>query len=223
VRGLRRFVEQPAPAAADVLKRFTRSRPAEQSEEVCEMCGEVIGREHPHVVNIESRSLLCTCRGCYLLFTPEGAGGGKYRAVPDRYLYDPAFKLSDSEWDDIQIPVNIAFFFINSTMSRFVSFYPSPAGATESLLDLGTWEGVIAANPQIPALTPDVEALLLIKETDRFECFLVPIDACYELAGVVKLHWKGFAGGEEAWSRIDAFLDRLRDRSRLVEHLDGNE
>ena len=50
------------------------------------MCGEPIPDEHEHVVNTESRSLMCTCRGCWLLFTADGAGGGRYRAVPDRYL-----------------------------------------------------------------------------------------------------------------------------------------
>ena len=223
--GLRRFVDQPpapAPTAADVLKRFTRPRSVEEDQEVCEMCGEVIAHEHPHVVNLETRTLLCTCRGCYLWFTPEGAAGGKYRAVPDRYLYDPAFRLSESQWDDIQIPVSMAFFFINSSMGRFVSFYPSPAGATESLLDLSAWEEVIRANPQIPDLAPDVEAILLNK-AESFECFLVPIDACYELVGLVKVHWKGFAGGEKVWAEITAFLDRLRDRGRLVEHQNVDE
>jgi hypothetical protein len=248
LRGLRRFVDKPpaaAPTPADVLKRFTRPRSLDEDQEVCEMCGEVIAHEHPHVVNVESRSLLCTCRGCYLLFTQEGAAGGKYRAVPDRYLYDPAFRLSESQWDDIQIPVSMAFFFINSSMERFVSFYPSPAGATESLLDLGAWTEVIRANPQVPDLAPDVEAILLNKvdagwprpdrKTDagwprpdrkteeRFECFLVPIDACYELVGLVKVHWKGFAGGEKVWEEVTAFLDRLRDRGRLVEHKDVDE
>jgi hypothetical protein len=236
LRGLRRFVDKPpaaAPTPADVLKRFTRPRSLDEDQEVCEMCGEVIAHEHPHVVNVESRSLLCTCRGCYLLFTQEGAAGGKYRAVPDRYLYDPAFRLSESQWDDIQIPVSMAFFFINSSMERFVSFYPSPAGATESLLDLGAWAEVIRANPQVPDLAPDVEAILLNKDAgwprpdrrteERFECFLVPIDACYELVGLVKVHWKGFAGGEKVWEEVTAFLDRLRDRGRLVEHKDVDE
>jgi len=33
------------------------------------MCAEPIADEHQHVVNLESRVLMCTCRGCYLLFT----------------------------------------------------------------------------------------------------------------------------------------------------------
>lgn len=199
--GLRRFLERPAP-----------QRPGER----CEMCGEPIPDEHSHVVNTESRNLLCTCRACYLLFTHEGAARGKYRAVPDRYLYDPAFAITDAEWDQLQIPVKMAFFFVNASLDRFVAFYPSPAGATESLLPLETWAAVMRANPAVAAVVPDVEALLLNRGSEGTECYLVPIDACYELVGRVKLHWKGFAGGDAVWREIDAFFAGLRERSRLV-------
>jgi hypothetical protein len=42
----------------------------------------------------------------------------------------------------------------------------------------------------------------------------VPIDACYELTGIVRRRWKGFDGGEEAWRDIGDFFARLRARSR---------
>lgn len=202
--GLRRFLEQP-PAP--------KPRPGER----CDMCGEPIAAEHSHVVNVQTRSLLCTCRPCYLLFTHTGAAQGRYKAVPERYLYDPAFDLSPAQWDEMQIPVSMAFFFVNSELGRFGAFYPSPAGATESLLPLDTWETIMRANPRFASVAPDVEALLLNRTGERFECFLAPIAACYELVGRVKLHWKGFAGGEEAWREIDAFFGDLRQKSRLVE------
>jgi hypothetical protein len=43
---------------------------------------------------------------------------------------------------------------------------------------------------------------------------VVPIDACYELVGLVRMHWKGFDGGEEAWAAIGGFFDAVRERSR---------
>lgn len=199
--GLKRFLEPPK-----------RRIPGEQ----CEMCGEPIPAEHSHVVNIESRGLLCACRPCYLLFTQQGAAGGKYRSVPDRYLHDPAFNLTPAQWDELQIPVKMAFFFVNSSLSRFVAFYPSPAGATESLLPLDTWAEVLRANSGFDDLTPDVEALLLNREGEQTACYLAPIDACYELVGLVKLHWRGFAGGAEVWREIDAFFAGLRAKSRVV-------
>ena len=125
------------------------------------MCSEPIPAEHGHVVDLEQRSLRCTCRGCYLLFTPAGAGGHRYRAVPDRYLSFPDVQLSPGQWDELQIPVSVAFFFLNSTLERMAAFYPGPAGATESLLPLDAWDLVVAANPGLATLQPDVEALLV--------------------------------------------------------------
>lgn len=217
---LRRFTAPRARAnghSVDVLKRFmSPEKPRRAPGEQCEMCGEAISEDHSHVVNLESRSLLCACRGCYLLFTSEGAAGGKYRAVPDRYLHDPNFKISAGQWEAIQIPVRTAFFFYNSSLENIVALYPSPGGATESLLPLDTWEEVMKANPAFTSLAPDVEALLVNKSDDGFECFLVPIDAAYELVGLVRLHWKGFDGGEEAWRNIGGFFSRLRRDSRGV-------
>ena len=150
----------------------------QRAGERCELCTEPISEEHGHLVDIEARNLMCACRGCYLLFTSDGAGGGHYRAVPDRYLAFADFRLSPAQWDSLQIPVSVAFFFVNSTLDRVAAFYPGPAGATESLLPLETWEEVVAANPALATLEPDVEAFLVRAERSGAgaECFLVPID-----------------------------------------------
>ena len=185
------------------------------------MCAEPVADGHSHVVNLDSRQILCTCRACWLLFTHQGAAGGRYRAVPDRYLHDPEFRLGEAQWEELQIPVRVAFFFDNSDLDRVAAFYPSPAGATESLLPLEAWAGVVAANPVMTDLAPDVEALLVRRAGDGFECYLVPIDACYELVGLVRMHWKGFDGGQEAWEAIDGFFDAVRERSRPVDRASG--
>jgi hypothetical protein len=203
---------RPAPD----LRRFRQAPPARRPGEHCELCDEQLAADHRHVVNLETRNLLCTCTACHLLFTREGAAGGRYRAVPDRHLYDASLELSDRQWDELQIPVGMAFVFRNSSLERFVAFYPSPAGATESLLPLETWQEVMAANPAFGSIANDVEALLLRRTDGRFECYLAPIDASYELVGLVRLHWKGFDGGEQVWTEIDGFFSRLRQRSRDV-------
>jgi Family of unknown function (DUF5947) len=214
--GLRRFVG-PKPEGADLpVPGAASSKPKAAPGEACEMCAEPIGDGHSHVVNLDSRQILCTCRACWLLFTHQGAAGGRYRAVPDRYLFDAGFKLGDGAWEELQIPVRVAFFFHNSDLGKVAAFYPSPAGATESLLSLEAWAGVVAANPVMTDLAPDVEALLVRRAGEGFECYLVPIDACYELVGLVRMHWKGFDGGEEAWAAIDGFFDAVRERSRAV-------
>lgn len=201
------------------LKRLLERRPPQQQvvEERCEMCTRPIEEEHPHLVNLESRSLLCSCRPCALLFENRGAGAGKFRRVPDRFLYDPAFQISESDWDGLRIPVRMAFFFHNTSMGHVVAFYPSPAGATESTLELESWRALAEANPILGEIEPDVEALLVYGHRGGgFDCYVVPISTCYELTGVVRKRWKGFDGGEEAWSDIDGFFARIRERSREV-------
>ena len=182
---------------------------------VCELCNEAIGDEHGHLVDLERRSVLCSCRGCYLLFTADGAGGARFRAVPDRYRRLPGVQLAPAQWDALQIPVSVAFFFLNSTLGRVAAFYPSPAGATESLLQLEAWDEIVAAEPALADLAPDVEALLVRvdRATNAGECFLVPIDACYELVGQFRRLWRGFDGGADVQAALDAFFDRVRDRA----------
>lgn len=200
----------------DILQRIGRRRAPQPSGERCEMCGDQIPDAHSHVVNLDARSLLCTCRACTLLFSSSGSGGGKFRAVPERYLSVPGFALSRGEWDALQIPVSVAFFFFNSSMGRIAAFYPSPAGATESLLPLDAWERIVEANPVVRTLEPDVEALLIRADREGTECFVVPIDACYELVGLLRSRWRGFDGGQEAHDALADFFGGLRERSREV-------
>jgi len=191
--------------------------PRQRPGEACEMCGAPIAHEHSHLVNTESRQLLCSCRPCYLLFTLPGAARGKLRAVPERYLYDSAFVLTESQWEQLQIPVHVAFFFHNSALVQVVAFYPSPAGATQSTLSLEAWQDLVAANAMLADLQPDVEALLVYGGRGRsFSSYIVPIDACYELTGRIKRRWRGFDGGAEVWASIDTFFARLREKSRDV-------
>jgi hypothetical protein len=201
-----------------VLQRIreSRSRPVEQAGERCELCAEPIPDQHGHLVDLAVRNLLCACRGCYLLFLSEGAGGAHYRSVPDRYLTFPDVHLSSPQWESLQIPVGIAFFFVNSTLGRVAAFYPGPAGATESELPLDTWTEIVAANPTLAVLEPDVEAFLVRARPHHggAECYLVPIDACYELVGHLRRLWRGFDGGREAHDTLDSFFDTVRARAR---------
>jgi len=197
------------------LRRIVSERPARVVGERCEMCAEPITDDHPHVVDLESRALMCTCRGCYLLFTAEDAKL-RYRAVPDRYLSFPDVTLDAREYDELEIPVGLAFLFNSSVLDRTVAFYPGPAGATESELPLEAWARVAEANPQLALLRADVEALLL-RGTDRgseFSCHLVPIDACYALVGQLRQLWRGFDGGAEAHQAMDDFFAEMAARSR---------
>lgn len=211
--------------AYDVLVRIrANSRSAQPVGERCDMCAEQIAEEHQHVVNVEQRQLMCTCRGCYLLFSDPHAKL-KYRAVPDRYLRFPDFTLDRRGWESLQIPVGLAFFFRNSELGRTVAFYPGPAGATESELDLDAWGTISGADTRLNMLADDVEALL-VRVPDRehadpelnatADCYLVPIDACYEFVGRLRMLWRGFDGGQQVREFVDEFFDRISARSKVA-------
>lgn len=206
-------------AALSVLRRIMAPRERASAGERCEMCGEDIASEHGHVASLGERRLLCTCRACYLLFTQEGAGGRRLRAVPERYRLASEFAISQEQWDELAIPVDLVFLFQQGALDEaqaasLVACYPSPAGATESELDLHLWSDLAAQNPVLADAQPDVEAVLVRRRgPGRYDCFLVPIDACYELVGIVRMHWRGFQGGPEVWRRIDEFFGELRTRA----------
>jgi hypothetical protein len=210
----------------DVLTRIRSNRPAPApAEERCEMCSETISDEHQHVVNVAGRQLMCVCRACYLLFTDNNAEL-RYRAVPDRYLAFPGFALDRRTWEALQIPVGVAFFFTNSALGRTVAFYPGPAGACESQLDLDAWNAIRGADSRIGLLSDDVEALLVrVPDNDGADpgsseaefaepqSYLVPIDTCYEFVGRLRMLWRGFDGGQEARQFIDDFFAQVKARA----------
>ena len=201
----------------EVLTRIRSDRRApEPAGERCEMCSESIADDHQHVVNVAGRQLMCVCRACYLLFTDSGADL-RYRAVPDRYLAFGDFALDRRAWEALQIPVGVAFFFANSALGRIVAFYPGPAGATESELDLDVWDAISGDDPRVGLLADDVEALLVRVPDDSEsappQSYLVPIDACYEFVGRLRMLWRGFDGGQQARAFIDDFFADIKARA----------
>jgi Family of unknown function (DUF5947) len=183
--------------------------------ERCELCATEIPAGHGHLADLEAASLLCACRACYLLFTQRNVGRGKYQAVPDRYLRDPDRAMTQAQWDQLEVPVGLAFFLRTSRDSgALTGFYPSPAGVTECQLDLELWQQLASSYPLLSAADDDVEAILISRSDDGVEYFLVPVDVCYELAGRMRLNWHGFDGGAEARKSIADFLAGVRDRAR---------
>ncbi|MFL5925969.1 MAG: DUF5947 family protein [Gaiellaceae bacterium] len=206
-------------ATASRLRRLAAPSPSVQVETVerCDLCSEPIAPQHRHVVDLRARSLLCACRACVVLLDRPGAGGSHFQLVPERRLRLDAFRLDDAAWAAFRIPVDLAFFFHSTATARVTAVYPGALGATESQLDLDAWEQLALDNPVLGQLAPDVEALLVNRAGSRREHYLVPIDDCYALAGVLRTHWKGFAGGGEVWREIDSFFERLRAQSRPTE------
>lgn len=181
----------------------------------CELCAGPLEDEHGHVVDTSDRRLLCACYACGLLFAAPGAAQGRFRIVPKRYAAIPPPLFSGAQWDALGIPIGLAFFFENSAANRVIAFYPGPGGATESLLPLDAWQALREREPLIASMQPDVEAVLVYrpKHGTSSQTYVVPIDACYELVGLVRSKWSGIQGGDEVQAAIESFFERIAQRA----------
>ena len=193
----------------DVLKRFVRARSV--TAERCDLCSIELGPDHPHLVEPATRRLVCACQACAILFS--GAAETRYRRVPERVQYLPNFQLSDAQWEGLMIPINMAFFFQSSPAGKVIVLYPSPAGATESLLDFESWQEIVECNPVLQGMQEDTEALLVNRVQTAHDYFIVPIDQCYRLVGLIRTKWKGLSGGTEVWEAINGFFAEMKARA----------
>ncbi len=193
-------------------------RPSTVAAERCELCGSALGPEHPHLLEMKNRKIACSCSPCALLF---GSGAAmRFKPIPRDVFLLTDFEITDAQWEGLGIPINMAFFCrtgaaTGSGESRKPSaYYPSPAGATESLLDLETWEEIAGQNPQLSGMQDEVEALLVNRVTAPYEYYLVPIDQCFALVGLIRKQWRGFSGGADLWKSIAGFFASLKERAR---------
>jgi hypothetical protein len=196
-----------------VLRKFARNRTA---MERCEMCSQELAHEHEHLVEPANRKLICACGACAILF--EGQAGTKYKRVPRQVQFLRNFQLTDAQWDGLMVPIEMVFFFHSSPHGKIIALYPSPAGPTESLLSLETWTDIVQSNPILSEMEADVTALLVNRVghgrgSRAAEYYLVPIDECYKLVGLIRTHWHGLSGGTEVWREINTFFAALRKRA----------
>jgi hypothetical protein len=186
------------------LRRFA-TRP--EAALPCDLCGGGLDAVHEHVFDPARRDLRCACPGCAgLLSEAPASRWRRVRAFSRRLEAAPVTAL---HWNALAIPIEVAFLY-RSTGGEGRAVYPSPAGATESHPSVGAWDSVAAEVPALAALAPDVEVLLVSRLGETPEQYVVSIDVAYALVGVMRRHWRGFAGGPEAWAAIARFFDTLR-------------
>ena len=198
------------------LRQFVRERaPIER----CELCSNPLAADHPHLIEPAIRKLICACDACAILFS--GSADTRYRRVPRRIRALTNFRLTDAQWESLMIPINLAFFFHSTPAGHTVALYPSPAGPTESLLGLDAWEEIVQDNPLLKEMEPDTEALLVnrvgsARGYSDAQYYLVPIDECYKLVGLIRAHWRGLSGGAQVWEEIAVFFNGLKERAGAV-------
>ena len=179
------------------------------SEERCELCGTGIQEKHSHLLHLGERRILCVCTNCWA----QGAADPEYRPTGSRVLWLEGFDLPEDVWGRLQVPIGLAFFMQSTSTGTTVALYPSPAGATESELELEAWADLKRANPVLDSLEPDVEALVVNRIADPPQFAIVPIDECYGLVGAIKASWEGISGGAAIERAVPGFFADVRKRA----------
>jgi hypothetical protein len=193
-----------------MLRRMARPRP---ELEQCEFCSQPLPSRHRHLLEIASRKLVCGCDACALRFENVV---GRWKLVPRDTKRLADFQITDAEWESFSLPIQLAFFVRSTPAAKVLAVYPSPAGATESLVTLSNWDSLVVANPALSRMEPDVEALLVNRLKGARDYFLAPIDVCFELVGLIRLHWRGFSGGDQVWQELEGFVSRLHENSLQI-------
>ncbi len=200
----------PGLPAFAALRRFARPRSA--TMERCELCGVPLAQEHRHLLGMPGRRVTCACDPCALRFCD--VVGGRFKLIPRDVRLLGDFRIEDAQWEDLALPINLVFLFHDSSEGKLTALYPGPAGVTESLLRLEAWERLVEQNPSLARMASDVEALLVNRVGQTREYYLAPIDVCFELVGLIRLHWRGFSGGTKVWQEIGRFFAGLRERAQ---------
>ena len=202
------------------LRRFAMAQ-SQPVQERCELCSTGLASEHRHLLETANHKIICACDPCALRFSD--VVDGRFKLIPRDAHSLPDFQLTDAEWSDLALPIDLAFLVYSTPAKKMMALYPSPAGATESLLPLSAWDSLVAGNPALARMEPDVEALLVNRVRERRLYFIAPIDVCFELVGLMRTHWRGLSGGEEVWREIEAFFNRLEERARPLTLKEGQE
>jgi hypothetical protein len=139
------------------------------------------------------------------------SGDAEFRPPGVRSLLLEDFKMPDEIWNAFQVPVGLAFLLHSSVSRSIIAMYPSPAGATESELEMTAWDALREVNPTLE-LEPDAEALIVDRTTREHQYAIVPTDQCYRLVGLIKSRWQGITGGQGVDAAIAEFFGALRER-----------
>jgi len=197
------------------LRQFIR--PRKRDAERCELCSAEVVSDHPHLIEPGTRKLLCTCNACAILFS----GMGQSTSVCPGAFWP--WRISSLRW-----PVGKPYgahqhgvLFSQHTRRESGRILSKPAGATESLLPLETWKDIEDANSILLEMESDVEALLVnrVGHARGFtapEYYVLPIDECYKLVGLIRANWHGLSGGTEVWQQIGGFFDGLKQRATVI-------
>src|SRR4029079_1471437 len=126
--------------------------------EQCELCSIRILPQHRHLLEMSTQKIVCACDACALRF--QDVVEGRFKLIPRDARALPDFAITDADWENFALPINLAFFFYSAPRRKMMAYYPSPAGATESLLPLNAWEALVGQNAHLAQVHADEGAVL---------------------------------------------------------------
>ena len=209
VSSLRRLARSPASGNGTGAATLNDASTAAAALEHCDLCGKQLDPDHRHLLHLVDRRILCACESCVAM----RGGDPELRPTGTRTVWLDDFTLDDEVWASFGIPIGLAFFIDSSATGAVSALYPSPAGATESELEIESWRELRAANPVLMGLEPDAEALIVNRISHPPEHAIAPIDECYRLVGMIKMEWDGISGGAGVERAIESFFEELRERA----------
>jgi Family of unknown function (DUF5947) len=166
--------------AIQSLRRFTQLAPGQQR---CELCSAALGERHDHLLALDGGELRCACPGCALAFAAQGA---RFRRVLPRVRRLRDDLVADSLWAALGVPVGLAFFSRRSRTGQVVACFPGPAGPTHAYPPALAWAALCEAAPDLAAIMPDTEALLVRRLGGVREHWRVSIDVCQRLVAFMR-------------------------------------
>ena len=207
----RRCVQRAAPVRAQAGRRASSAS-----------CAAARWRRAPASASSRRRGSCCVCatpaRFSFRAATPSTSGCRDAIRVLARF---PAHRRAvgqpaDSDRDGVLL----------SRAARPDGSWPSirvPAGPTESLLPLETWDEIVAENPVLATLEPDVEALLVNRlgvgrasglQRASPDYYILPIDECLPARRPDPPALEGAVGRDGGVERDRRLLRRAAGRRR---------
>src|SRR5262245_26252072 len=100
------------------LRRLTGARGVRE-------CGEsgcnALTESHRHLLAMTSRRVVCACDPCALRF--HDVAGGRFKLIPRDTRPLPDFQMTDGQWEDFALPIELVFFFKSGSTEKITALY----------------------------------------------------------------------------------------------------
>ena len=164
-------------AAAHVgsrLRSWPAPRTAErEAQEHCDLCSEPIPPEHRHLLDLETRELRCACRRAACCSTARAPAAGTTPG-PRPAAAAGRLRARRRAWEELRIPVDMAFFFHRARGRARRRLLPGADGRDRVAARAARLGGDRGRQPRARGMEPDVEALLVNRARGARDSWLVP-------------------------------------------------